>query len=56
VGREVKGGGVLEKIVILTDQSAPATHLVFLVNRVFPECEVHIVMNEEIFESQDLSD
>ena len=27
-----------------------------MLNRVFPECEVHIVMSEEIFESQDLSD
>ena len=36
----------MEKIVIRTDQTAPGTHLLSLLellNQFFPECEVHIV-------------
>jgi hypothetical protein len=52
----VEGGTILEKIVIRTDQPEPAAHLLSLLNRMFPECEIQIVMDTEAPESQDLAD
>jgi hypothetical protein len=46
----------LEKIVIRTDQSAPGTHLLpllELLDRFFPECEIHIVGKTESAEYRD---
>jgi len=42
----------LEKIVIRTDQAEPDPLLVSLLNRFFPECGIHIVVNAENFESE----
>jgi hypothetical protein len=52
----MKGAPVLEKIVIRTDQAERASELVSLLNRIFPECEIHFVDNAERPESQDLAD
>lgn len=44
--QDLGGEKILEKIVIRTDRRAPDTHLLpllELLNRFFPECEIHIV-------------
>jgi hypothetical protein len=46
----------LEKIVIRTDQSESAAHLRSLLNRLFPECEIQVVVNAEIPESRGEAD
>jgi hypothetical protein len=57
--QDAGGDRVLKKIVIRTDQTAPGTHLLSLLellNRFFPECEVHIVSKAETAEYRDLMD
>ena len=49
----------LQKIVIRTDQRGPATHLqplLELLNRFFPECEIHIVGKTVNAEYRDLTE
>ena len=35
----------MEKIVIRTDQTKRASELISVLNRVFPECEVHVLVD-----------
>lgn len=44
----------MEKIVIRTDQSKRASELICMLNRVFPECEVHVLVDAEELGSQEL--
>ena len=46
----------MEKIVIRTDQTKRASELISMLNRVFPECEVHVLVDAEGLGSQDLPD
>jgi hypothetical protein len=46
----------LEKIVIRTDQAEPDAHLLSLLSRIFPECEIHIVTHGEDKVSHDWAD
>ena len=46
----------MEKIVIRTDQTERASELISMLNRVFPECEVHVLVDAEGLGSQDLPD
>ena len=41
----VEGDPVLDKIVIRTGQTESAAHLLALLSRIFPECEIQIVSN-----------
>jgi hypothetical protein len=57
--QDAGGDKVLEKIVIRRDPTAPGTHLLpllELLNRFFPECEVHIVSKAETAEYRDPMD
>lgn len=42
----------MEKIVIRTDQTESSVHLLSIINWLFPECEKHIVLDEETSESR----
>lgn len=46
----------MEKIVIRTVHAEPAPLLIFLLNRYFPECEIHIVIDAETLEFEDRED
>lgn len=46
----------MQKIVIRTDQTNQTSALVSLLNTVFPECEVHVLVDAEELGSQDLLD
>lgn len=46
----------MENIVIRTDQAERAVELVSLLNSIFPECEVQVVVETETLVTQDLPD
>lgn len=49
----MRGAPELQKIVIRTDQTNQTSALISMLNRVFPECEVHVLVDAERLGSQD---
>jgi hypothetical protein len=43
----------LQKIMIRTDQTDQTSALISMLNRVFPECEVHVLVDVEKLDPQD---
>jgi hypothetical protein len=52
----MRGAPELQKIVIRTDQTNQTSAMISMLNRVFPECEVYIMVDAKILESLDLAD